>query len=223
MMGNKKIDHEIVFYPIKKFAIKLIAWAITLVTLISVGIITLFAFIGAIADNKESSDFNRWIVSNGSSLLAWYLFFCLIMLIITSIAIIYYVQAIEYEINDREIIVRKGLINKEEKHIPFRTITNVSSRYGIYDRIFGIGTVEIETAGKSGQQMGPEAKIEGIENFIKIRDVILENLRKFRGQYATTTEQNTPSGELAKDNNYLTYQKAILTELKEIKNLLAKV
>ncbi|MHA1215597.1 MAG: PH domain-containing protein [Candidatus Hodarchaeales archaeon] len=223
MMGNKKIDHGIVFYPIKKFAIKLIAWAITLVTLISVGIITLFAFIGAIADNKESSDFNRWIVSNGSSLLAWYLFFCLIMLIITSIAIIYYVQAIEYEINDREIIVRKGLINKEEKHIPFRTITNVSSRYGIYDRIFGIGTVEIETAGKSGQQMGPEAKIEGIENFIKIRDVILENLRKFRGQYATTTEQNTPSGELAKDNNYLTYQKAILTELKEIKNLLAKV
>ena len=67
-----------------------------------------------------------------------------------------YLRAFEYSVIARsgqtmpEIYTKKGLINITRKHVPFRTITNISSRAGIFDRMFGIGTVEIETAGSSG-------------------------------------------------------------------------
>ncbi|MHA2227556.1 MAG: PH domain-containing protein [Candidatus Hodarchaeales archaeon] len=122
-----------------------------------------------------------------------------------------------------EVIVKKGLINKQVKHIPFRTIANVSSRYGPYDRLLGLGTVEIETAGKSGQQTGPEAKIEGIPNFNAVGDYILTKLRQFRTQYATTTEvaaeaPQLPPLPLAEQD----FHRQMLTEIREIKERLSK-
>ncbi len=61
-----------------------------------------------------------------------------------------------------EIYVKKGLLNITKKHVPFRTITNISSRAGPMDRIFGIGTVETQTAGgsSSAHAQGPEEKLE---------------------------------------------------------------
>jgi membrane protein YdbS with pleckstrin-like domain len=88
-----------------------------------------------------------------------------------------------------EIYVKKGLLNITKKHVPFRTITNIASRAGPLDRIFGIGTVEIETAGYSGtQRQGPEEKMEGIVFYEEMRDFILQELRKFRQPYVTGTE-----------------------------------
>ena len=144
-----------------------------------------------------------------------------VIMLISIIAIIFYVRAIEFRLEDKEIIVKIGLVNKTEKHMPFRTITNISSRYGIYDRFFGIGTVQIETAGKSGQQTSPEAKIEGIPIFFEVRDLILERLRKFRSQYATTTETDysmpSTSWEGSKG-----FEQELLNELREIKEILSK-
>ncbi|NIO19455.1 MAG: PH domain-containing protein, partial [Candidatus Aenigmarchaeota archaeon] len=100
-----------------------------------------------------------------------------------------------------EIYVKKGLINITRKHVPFRTVTNISSRAGPFDRLFGIGTVEIETAGysgpKSGAFSGPEEKIEGIVFYEEVRDFILAELRKFRAPYTTTTEAFYPHEEAA--------------------------
>jgi len=88
-----------------------------------------------------------------------------------------------------EIYVKKGLLNITKKHVPFRTITNIASRAGPLDRLFGIGNVEIETAGYSGgTQPGPEEKLEGLVFYEEVRDFILQELRKFRHPYATATE-----------------------------------
>ena len=92
-------------------------------------------------------------------------------------------------------------------------MTNISTRFGIYDKLFGIGTVEIETAGKAGRQSGPEEKIEGISNFVEIRNLVLEELRKFRSQYTTATEPDMSS-------SYEDVTKSILNELRSIKDLL---
>ncbi|MFW9847696.1 MAG: PH domain-containing protein [Candidatus Thorarchaeota archaeon] len=88
-----------------------------------------------------------------------------------------------------EVYVKKGLLNITKKHVPFRTITNIASRAGPFDRLFGIGCVEIETAGFSGaQKQGPEEKLEGLPYYEQLRDFILQELRKFRHPYATATE-----------------------------------
>ncbi len=88
-----------------------------------------------------------------------------------------------------EVYVKKGLLNITKKHVPFRTITNIASRAGPLDRLFGIGTVEIETAGYSGaNQQGPEEKLEGLTFYEEVRDYVLQELRKYRHPYATSTE-----------------------------------
>lgn len=55
-----------------------------------------------------------------------------------------------------------------------------------------MGNVSIETAGFSGQQTGPEERLEGIVFYEEVRDFILNELRKFRAPYATITEVTSP-------------------------------
>jgi len=119
----------------------------------------------------------------------------------TLIVVPIYINRIEYSVIAEsgktmpEIYVKKGIINITRKHVPFRTITNISSRSGPLDRLFGIGNVLIETAGFSGKTMGPEEKIEGVRFYEEVRDFILNELRKFRDPYVTTTEVVLPQEE----------------------------
>jgi len=112
-----------------------------------------------------------------------------------------YINSIEYSVIAEsgktmpEIYVAKGIVKRTKKHVPFRTITNISSTSGPFDRLFGIGNVLIETAGYSGSMMGPEEKIEGVRFYEEVRDFILNELRKFRDPYVTGTEVVLPREE----------------------------
>ncbi|MHA1862740.1 MAG: PH domain-containing protein [Candidatus Thorarchaeota archaeon] len=131
----------------------------------------------------------------------WYAISLVFWLLPIMIGIPLYIRNIEYSVISKsgtvmpEIYVKKGLVNITRKHVPFRTITNISSRAGPVDRLFGIGTVEIQTAGFSGGaggQGGPEEKLEGITFFEEVRDFILQELRKFRDPYVVGTEIVSP-------------------------------
>ncbi|MHA2119325.1 MAG: PH domain-containing protein, partial [Candidatus Thorarchaeota archaeon] len=114
-----------------------------------------------------------------------------------------YINALEYSVIAKsgetmpEIYVKKGLINITRKHVPFRTITNISSRAGPFDRLFKIGSIEVETAGQSGASSmgGPEEKLEGIVFYEELRDFILRELRRFKDPYVTGTEVVLPEDE----------------------------
>jgi membrane protein YdbS with pleckstrin-like domain len=142
-----------------------------------------------------------------------------------------YIRTIEYSVISKsgtvmpEIYVKKGLINVTRKHVPFRTITNISSRAGPVDRLFGIGTVEIQTAGYSGGpggHAGPEEKLEGITFYEEVRDFILQELRRFRDPYVTGTEVVLPRDEpvpILHDS----LDDEILITLREIRNVLERI
>ena len=140
----------------------------------------------------------------------------------------FYIRSIEYSVIAEsgeampEIYVKKGIVNVTRKHVPFRTITNMSSRAGPFDRLFGIGNVEIETAGFSGSnQMGPEEKIEGVTFYEELRDYILAELRRFRDPYAIGTEMTFPRDEpIPRMEDSL--QDEILLTLREIRDILRK-
>jgi membrane protein YdbS with pleckstrin-like domain len=165
--------------------------------MIAIGVLMLGAWIYMMDHNETWLTFftiffdvlpmvNFWY---GLSLVVWWL--------PTMIGIPLYIRSIEYSVISKagtvmpEIYVKKGLINVTQKHVPFRTITNISSRAGPVDRMFGIGTVEIQTAGGSvgaGGQMTPEEKLEGITFYEEVRDFILQELRRFRDPYVVGTE-----------------------------------
>ncbi|MFX1286451.1 MAG: PH domain-containing protein [Promethearchaeota archaeon] len=208
------------FYPLTALRSKFFLYVITAFIVITAAIFGLgsfIAFVGGFDSDSSGDDLGQWISANWPGLVIVYFFIWFCIIPILFFLIDYYVRTMEFVILDNEVILKKGVLNKEVKHIPFRTITNVSSRYGIYDRLFGIGTCELETAGKSGQQMGPEAKIEGIRNFIEVRDFILEMLRQFRGQYVTTTEVEPTTPPTVR----LGFHKELLNELREIKRIIS--
>jgi membrane protein YdbS with pleckstrin-like domain len=129
----------------------------------------------------------------------WMMVLNLIWLIPALLILPFYINSIEYSVKAEsgetmpEIYVKKGIITVTRKHVPFRTITNIASKAGVFDRLFGIGNVNIETAGFSGtSQTGPEEKLEGIVFYEEVRDFILNELRKFRDPYVTGTEVVLP-------------------------------
>jgi membrane protein YdbS with pleckstrin-like domain len=155
----------------------------------------------------------------------WILGINLIWFLPALIAIPPYIRSIEYSVKAEsgdvmpEIYSKRGIITITRKHVPFRTITNISSRAGPFDRLFKIGSVHIETAGYSGaNQKGPEEKISGIVFYEEVRDFILKELRKFKEPYVTGTEVVHPTEEPVPKMEGLDDE--ILVTLREIRDIL---
>ncbi|MHA1949117.1 MAG: PH domain-containing protein [Candidatus Thorarchaeota archaeon] len=159
----------------------------------------------------------------------WYWLIVGIILIPYLIVYPIYIRSFEYSVVAKsgetmpEVYVKKGLINITRKHVPFRTITNLQSVAGPFDRLFGIGSIEIETAGGSGSALqSAEEKLEGLTFYEELRDFILMELRKFKDPYVTGTEisRQYEEGEVSVETGSI--EDEILLVLREIRNLLRK-
>ena len=97
-----------------------------------------------------------------------------------------YYRSLSYEIQNDEVIVNVGIITKTIKHVPYRTVTNLEINRGILDRwIFKMGTLKIQTAGMSGQT-GAEEDLVGLVNVQEVYEIVVNELRKFRGGMTPT-------------------------------------
>ncbi|MHA1638348.1 MAG: PH domain-containing protein [Candidatus Thorarchaeota archaeon] len=141
----------------------------------------------------------------------------------------FYIRSFEYSVISEkggampEVYTKKGLVTITRRHVPLRTITNVTTKAGPFDRLFGIGVCEIETAGTgrtnaAGQPM-PDEKIEGIPFYEEVRDFILQELRKFRAPYVTGTEVVRQEEALVVDRPD-SLDDNILRTLREIRDIL---
>ena len=90
-----------------------------------------------------------------------------------------YIRNLEFIVHGDEIIVKKGFFHKTIKYCPFRTITNISTQVGVFDRIFEIGCINIQTSGASGMSGGkPEEKLEGLRVYQEVREFIISQIRE---------------------------------------------
>jgi membrane protein YdbS with pleckstrin-like domain len=157
----------------------------------------------------------------------WYWVITAIWLIPGIIWVPIYINRIEYSVIGKsgeampEIYVKKGIINITKKHVPVRNVTHVKSVAGPFDRAFKIGTVEVETAGASGIQMGgaAEERLEGIEFYEELRDFIIREMRRFKEPYVTGTEVLQPEDETVIRVGG-TIEEEVLRVLYEIRELL---
>jgi uncharacterized membrane protein YdbT with pleckstrin-like domain len=169
-----------------------------------------------------------WILEWLPTISMWIWIVHLFWLVPALVGIVVYVRSIEYAVISEagtampEIYVKKGIINITRKHVPFRTITNIASRAGVLDRLFRIGTVEIQTAGYSGGptgKSGPEEKLEGIKFYQELARFILRELRRFRDPYTTGTEVVAPREEPVQRSDS-TLDDEILLALHDIREIL---
>jgi uncharacterized membrane protein YdbT with pleckstrin-like domain len=129
-----------------------------------------------------------------------------------------YYRSLRYEIQDDEVIVHVGIWTKSVKHVPYRTVTNITTRRDIFDRwFFNIGTLNIQTAGMSGAK-GAEESLLGLPNVQDVYEIVVGELRRFRGGMSPTTTEvdHGPAGD---DSRVLN---AILSELRSIRQSLTK-
>jgi uncharacterized membrane protein YdbT with pleckstrin-like domain len=129
-----------------------------------------------------------------------------------------YYRSLRYEIQDDEVVVHVGIWTKSVKHVPYRTVTNIAIKRDIFDRwFFGIGSLNIQTAGMSGTK-GAEEQLLGLPNVQDVYDIVAGELRRFRGGMSPTTTEVEPKS--AGDNDRLL--NAILSELRSIRQGLAR-
>ncbi len=136
----------------------------------------------------------------------------LITILVGYIMIHYYYLTINYKVTDEEIFVNRGLITKSNKIVPYRTITNIDIKQGPFDRILGIGSIEIQTAGFSAGKTGPEERLDGVptEMIKELRNQILSKVRKIKGSPGTSHDLDHPEDVLS----------AILKEIIQLKSIL---
>lgn len=124
-----------------------------------------------------------------------------------------YFRSLRYEILEDEVIVHVGIVTHSVKHVPFRTVTNITVKRDILDRwLFNLGTLTIQTAGMSGQT-GAEESLVGLDNVQEVYELVVTELRRFRGGMAPTTIQEEFPGDGSAD---------LLEEVQAIRKLLEK-
>jgi len=90
-----------------------------------------------------------------------------------------------------------GIWTRSVKHVPYRTVTNLKTNRDIFDRwFFGIGSLNIQTAGMSGKT-GAEESLVGLPNVQDVYEIVSNRLRQYRGAMAPTAagEESAPGGD----------------------------
>ncbi len=148
-----------------------------------------------------------WLVCLGLSLILWIIVFPLVQL---------WIRMLSYHIGDERITICKGIIIKTQQNIPYRAVTDFALKRGPYDRILGIGSIKIQTAGQSHHATGYEGSLSGILDF---DDLIIELRDKIKVLHPASEALTTSEPAKISDDNIL---KQILEEIREIHKLIDK-
>jgi len=70
------------------------------------------------------------------------------------------------QVHEDRLTFHKGIVNTSEVVIPFSRITNYTADQNLFDRLYGVGNFNIETAGS----VGPELQLIGYP--YKLGDVL---------------------------------------------------
>lgn len=89
----------------------------------------------------------------------------IILLAITEIR----VRSKKYVLTDSRVIERNGILSKEETFLAADRIANYTVKQNFLDRIFGIGSVEVESV--DGDD-APEITMESVDNIEKIKEIL---------------------------------------------------
>jgi uncharacterized membrane protein YdbT with pleckstrin-like domain len=131
---DKKISSET--YPISEKWMISVAISSFFVSL--VGPIFLIAFVAQLS--KLS------IFFSAGSLLLFFIAAFLIIDFLLMISNIIWKKNYYFEFLPDYILLRTGILSRQEKHLPYKSIQNVTVRQSFFERMFGIASVSIENA-----------------------------------------------------------------------------
>ncbi len=195
---------KIIFFPDKKLLTKSILALSTWTFFIL--IIALFLQIVIPLDGHRSSTevaMTLWPITIGVIVVLW---------IISVPMIFVWFKNLKYEISPERITIHKGIISRNEQNIPFKAITDFSYHLSPYDRLLGIGSLRIQTAGQSPTSTGFEGIFHGLTNGPELLEELRQRVKENQLKVSISNHE--------KDLSEREILNKILAELVSIKEIL---
>jgi len=114
----------------------------------------------------------------------------LIVFVLIQLYLPAYVKTLKYEICSEDLRADGGVFWKRKKVIPFHKITNLNTLQGPFERRFGLGHLNVQTAGH-GASTSPEGKLIGLEEFEAIKEAVMAKVRLVKSE-ATILDDRPP-------------------------------
>ncbi len=182
-----------------------------LMTLIISILIIIIAFIVNLIIYKAAPDQKAitviWYIAAAGIIVMW-----LIVYPITYL----WIKNLEYNIMDDRVTINKGIFIKNQQNIPYRSITDFVLRRGPIDRLLGIGSILIQTAGQSVSASGYEGTLSGLLEFDTLHKELREKVKSLHPVSESITTAEAVSGS---ETDIL---RQILSELRNIREKMEK-
>jgi putative transcriptional regulator len=133
------------------------------------------------------------------------------------------VNNFKYTISERFLKINSGVFTKKKTSIPFSRIQNVSISRGVFDRIFNLNTVKVETAGasgagsQSGSTLRPEGYVPGVKDPSRLEDVIHKLVHQYTQTPPDGVKEKVFTDNVLAFDEFIAYIIAKMAEVGEIK------
>lgn len=194
------------FKPDKKYFMKVLAIQLT-ITILTVIVSAIIVLIINAAHGDPQVKYIIGLITIIGLILMW---------IFSTMISYLWIKNLQYEVHSDRVKIYQGILTKTQKNIPFRMITDFALVRTLYDRMLGIASIKIQTAGQSHQPTGYEGKLGGLIEY----ETRHESLRKSITALHPGSETATAAPQSLKSDATLFEQ--ILAELKEIRKNTAK-
>ena len=189
--------------PDKKYYTKTI-WSILTIIIFIILSIALTNLIITLADGDPFAKKVMWWIGYG----------CIGVMILIVYPISYlWIKNLSYTILEDRVSIHKGIITKTKQNIPFRAITDFILQRSLFDRILGIGSIKVQTAGQSQTATTYEGNLDGLLDYDNLHAQLREKIKVFHPMQIVESKSK-PS-----DNAIL---EEILDEIKQINQKIDK-
>lgn len=128
-----------------------------------------------------------------------------------------YGRLFQFEVYHDFIKINHGVFTKHDTTIAYSRVQNINIAEGVFDRLFGLATIKIETAGSSGAsaqgsgQIRPEGYIPGLKHAEKVVKILKSQILRSSTPGSNLGDLDFTPQDVAFDN-FVAY---ILTKMRE--------
>jgi membrane protein YdbS with pleckstrin-like domain len=123
-----------------------------------------------------------------------------------------------YELASDEIVIREGVFTRKRTVIPYARIQNISTERTVLERVLGVATLNIETAGSNPGIS--EGILPGISHYEKLLGDIMEKVERSKSPHGGVGSMALERNEAGIDPRA---QEQLLLEVRETNRLLREM
>ena len=98
----------------------------------------------------------------------------LLLMLLYALWIPAFYKTLEYHIDGEAVKASRGVFWKKHTSVPYAKITNIDITEGPLQRMYGIGTVHVQTAGAGGAQGAvAELRLDGVTDYVRLKEIVM--------------------------------------------------